>query len=150
MWTQHREASLKNKMNTNLTNIVVYHCRNLRLFQNGGQKVFSRSHPGLRLVAIPCSGKVEAHHLLKTLASGAAGVLVLACQQRACQFLEGSMRSSRRVNYARAWLEELGVEPERVQYLHVPPADLGALDGILEEFSEKLQVLGEITAAPPP
>lgn len=64
-------------------NIVVYHCRNLRLFKDGEQKTFARSRPGLKVVAIPCSGKMEAHQLLKTLAGGAQGVLVLGCAEKA-------------------------------------------------------------------
>lgn len=141
--------SLRQKdMDRNPTKIVVYYCRNLRLFQNGGQKVFARSRPGVSLVAVPCSGKVEAHHLLKTLAAGACGVLVLACQERACQFLEGSMRGRKRVDYARTWLKELGIEPERVAFTHVPPMDTEALDGVLRDFSTKLEAFGEIGATP--
>jgi len=135
-------------MDTNPTKIVVYYCRNLRLFQNGGQKAFTRSRPGVSLVAVPCSGKVEAHHLLKTLASGARGVLVLACQEKACQFLEGSMRSRKRADYARTWLKELGIEPERVAFTHVPPTDTEALDAVLRDFSTKLEAFGEFGEAP--
>jgi coenzyme F420-reducing hydrogenase delta subunit len=127
--------------------IVVYHCRNLRLFEDGGQKEFARSHPGLRLVAIPCSGKVEAHHLLKTLAGGAEGVLVLACKPNACQFLEGSMRSHKRADYARTWLTRVGIEPDRIEFVHVPPKDVTVLERVLEEFADHLQSFEHIPVA---
>lgn len=126
--------------------IVVYHCRNLRLFNDGEQKVFARSRPGLKLVAIPCSGKVEAHHLLKTLASGAQGALVLACAEKACQYMEGSMRSHKRVDYARLWLERIGIESDRLEFVHLPPMDRGALDSVLKEFTLKLESFDEIPA----
>jgi coenzyme F420-reducing hydrogenase delta subunit len=126
-------------METKPIKIVVYHCRNLRLFDSGDQKAFARSRPGLRLVAIPCSGKVEAHHLLKTLASGADGVLVLACAEKACQYLEGSRRSHKRADYAREWLRKLNIEPDRVEFIHLPPMDLDALDNALKEFAAKLE-----------
>ena len=121
------------------TKIVVYHCHNLDLFQDGGQKDFARSRPGLSLVAIPCSGKVEAHHLLKTLAADAEGILVLACAERACQYLEGSMRSRKRVDYAQRWLEQLGIEPDRLQFVHLPHGNLENLDRAIEEFASKLE-----------
>ena len=127
--------------------IVAYHCRNLQLFTGDEQKDFQRSHPGLTLVAIPCSGKIEAHHLLKTLAGGAEGVLVLACAKNACRYLEGSMRSHKRVEYARSWLVELGLETERLDYVHVPPRDVAALDTLLKEFSSKLETFGTSAAA---
>lgn len=126
--------------------IVVYHCRNLRLFKPGEQKTYTRSRAGLSMVAVPCSGKVEAHHILKTLATGADGVLVLACAEKACQYLEGSMRSRKRSDYARSWLEKIGVEPERVQFVHFPPMDPEALDKTLDEFAAKLESLGTTPA----
>ena len=125
--------------------IVIYHCRNLQLFKNSDQKAYARSHPGLKLVAIPCSGKMEAHHLLKTLAGGADGVLVLACREKACKYMEGSMRSHKRADYARSWLEEIGIEPERFQFIHVTPMDTGALDKIVEDFSRELDTFGKIS-----
>ncbi len=102
--------------------------------------------PGLSLVAIPCSGKMEAHHLLKTLAAGAEGVLVLACAEQSCQYLEGSRRSHKRADYARSWLERLNIEPDRVEFLHMPPMDVQALEKILKEFTAKLKSFGTMPA----
>ena len=133
-------------MATDPLRIVVYHCRNLQFFQNGEQKTFTRSLPGIRLVAIPCSGKLEAHHFLKTLASGAQGVLVLACAESACQYVEGSMRSRKRVDYARTWLDKLGVEPGRIMFVHIPPMDVEALNRTISEFSSRLTAFDSIPA----
>lgn len=131
-------------METNPVKIVAYHCRNLQLFKPGEHKAFMRSRPGLSLIAIPCSGKVEAHHLLTTLAEGAKGVLVLACGEKACRYLEGSMRAHKRVEYARWWLQQIGIEPDRVEFVHIPPNDPGALDKFLKEFTFKLESLETI------
>lgn len=125
-------------------NIVVFHCRNLRLFEGGNHKAFARSRPGLRLVAIPCSGKVEAHHLLKTLAGGARGALVLACAEKACKFFEGSMRSGKRMEYARSWLQEIGMEPDRLEFVHARPMDLDEVDRIVKEFTARLESFDQI------
>jgi len=116
----------------------------LKLFSNGGQKIFARSHPGLSIVTVPCSGKLEAHHLLKTLAGGAEGVLILACAEKACQYMEGSMRSRKRADYARLWLTRLNIEPERIEFSHCKPMDQEALDKTLREFTEKLESFGTI------
>jgi len=133
-------------METNPIRIVVYHCRNLRLFKNGEQKAFARSRPGVTLVALPCSGKVEAHHLLKTLAGGAQGVLVCGCAEAACQYLEGSMRAHKRVAYARSWLRQIGIETERLQFVHLPPMDGNALDEALNGFTARLESFGNVTS----
>jgi len=124
--------------------IVAYHCRNLRLFEKGNQKAFARSMPGLSLVAIPCSGKLEAHHLLKTLAAGAEGVLILGCAENACQYMEGSRRSHKRTDYARAWIEKLGIEPGRLKFVHLAPMDRDGLETALKEFAIRLETFGTI------
>ena len=132
------------------TKILVFFCHNLQLFKNGSRNDFARSWTGLKFVALPCSGKVEAHHLLKALAGGVQGVLVLACAESACQFLEGSMRSRRRLQYARTWLEELGIEPARLEFRHISPMDLDALETILREFNGRLQVFGKLSTSSAP
>ena len=134
-------------MKTKPIKMVVYHCHNLRLFRHGEQKIYERARQGVRLVAIPCSGKVEAHHLLKTLAGGVDGVLVLACAEKACQYLEGSKRSHKRLDYARSWLEKIGLEPERLEFVHLPPMDREALDTTLKEFARKLESFDTLPAA---
>ncbi len=126
--------------------IVAYYCHNLRLFQNGNQKTFARSMPGLSLVAIPCSGKLEAHHLLKTLAAGAEGVLVLACAENACQYMEGSMRAQKRMYYSRTWLEKLNIEPGRLELVHLTSNDRDGLEAALKEFTVRLEAFGTIPA----
>lgn len=134
------------EMESNPTKIVVYHCRNLGLFKQGDHKDFERSHPGLKIVAIPCSGKIEAHQLLQTLARGCDGVLVLACKESACMYLEGSMRSRRRLEYARSWLEQLGIPPERLAFKHSTPMDTQALEQKISEFRLTLESFAKIPA----
>jgi F420-non-reducing hydrogenase iron-sulfur subunit len=124
--------------------IVVYHCTNLKLFKNSEHKTYARSQPGLSLVAIPCSGKMEAHHLLNTLAGGASGVLVLGCAQKACQYLEGSKRSNKRAEFARSWLKKVDIEPDRIQFVNIPPMDLKALDKTIEDFTSLIKSYGSI------
>ncbi len=123
--------------------IVVYHCRNLNLFQREEQREFLRFWPTVKLVAIPCSGKMEAHHLLKTLASGAEGVLVLACAETSCRYLEGSKRSHKRFDYARSWLAKIGLNPERIAFRHILPRDMVALETALQDLSHQLEAVNE-------
>lgn len=136
---------------TNTIRIAVYYCRNLELFSAYEQKTFSRSHPGVSMVSIPCSGKIEVPYLLKTLAAGFDGVLVLACAKAACQYFEGSLRSQRRVAYARSWLVKIQMEPQRIEFVHQPPKDVEALEKTLRDFRarlESLRLLSPIAVVP--
>lgn len=119
--------------------IVVFHCRNLKLFTQNEQRDFLRMWPGVKLVAIPCSGKLEAHYLLKTLASGVDGVVVLACKPSACHYLEGAQRSHKRFDYARLWLGKIGLDPRIIEFRHFTPMDRAGLEDLLSEFLLRLE-----------
>lgn len=131
-------------MKTYDSKIVVFHCRNLNLFPGGAQREFSKEWPGVSLVTIPCSGKIEAHFLLKTLAAGANGVIVLACAEQACKYMEGSTRSGKRVDYARFWLDKIGITPDRVEFVRLWPVSRQAMEAVLKDFITKLESYGAI------
>lgn len=122
-------------------NIVLYHCVNLQLFKEGRHRELQRSRPGLRIVAAPCSGKLEAAHMLKSLAGGADGVLILACEKEACKFFEGSARASKRMEHARLWLDELGIDNSRLALVHATPRNDQKAERILDDFLSGLTPL---------
>ena len=68
----------------------------------------------VRLVAMPCSSKVEVPHILKILADGADAVLVLACPEGGCQFLVGNNRAEKRIRYVQSLLQAAGLGEKRV------------------------------------
>lgn len=66
-----------------------------------------------KFVAMPCSSKAEVPHILKVLEEGADGVLVIACPDRACQFMVGNRRAEKRMGRVRELLEAAGLGAER-------------------------------------
>ena len=56
------------------------------------------------------------------------------------------MRSRKRVDYARTWLDKLGVEPGRIKFVQIPPMDVEALDRTIREFSSRLAAFNSIPA----
>ena len=64
--------------------------------------------------ALPCSSKIEPSYLLKILADGADGVLVVACPEGHCRNLVGNVRAEKRINYARSLLDTAGMGAERL------------------------------------
>lgn len=71
-------------------------------------------------VAVPCTGKLQPEHLLKAFEAGADIVCVMACAEDNCHYLEGSRRMSRRADYVRGLLDELGLGSERLMVFHLP------------------------------
>ena len=79
--------------------------------------------PTIRSVLVPCTGRVSPLHLLKALADGADGVYVAGCLVGQCHSREGNLYALDRIEFARALLESVGVEPERVQMFTMSAAD---------------------------
>jgi len=82
--------------------------------------------PNVRVVQVLCSGKVEAEWLLRAFEEGADAVYVAGCALGDCHFLEGNRQALRTVAYAKRLLAEVGLEPERLEFFHIP-ASAGTL-----------------------
>lgn len=70
--------------------------------------------PNVKIVRVPCTGKVDAIHILKALENGADGVYVAGCLEGDCHFKNGNLRAMQRVKQVQGLLDEIGIEPERV------------------------------------
>lgn len=73
----------------------------------------------VKVVQVPCTGRIEILHLLKPFEEGADGVYVAGCQEDSCQYISGIGKASKRVAHARKILEELDIEPERIGLFHL-------------------------------
>jgi coenzyme F420-reducing hydrogenase delta subunit len=71
--------------------------------------------PTVRLVLVPCSGRVGPLHLLSALAEGADGVMVAGCLEGQCHYREGNFNAIDRVTFVQRLLASVGVEPERAR-----------------------------------
>ena len=76
----------------------------------------------VKVVQVPCSGRVDAIHLLKAVEKGADGVYVAGCLEGECHFLEGNLKTKKKVAAVQALLAETGLEPERVQMFNLSSA----------------------------
>lgn len=101
----------------------------------------------IKLIEVPCSGKVENIHLMKAIEEGADGVLVLACIKESCQYLRGNLRAEKRVEYVRQILKEIGVEPEIVRYCNLAPNMNVRFAELVAEMVEDLKRIGSGSGA---
>jgi len=69
--------------------------------------------PTVRLILMPCTGRVSPLHLLSALAEGADGVMVAGCLLGQCHYREGNFSAVDRVAFVQRLLKSVGVEPER-------------------------------------
>ena len=76
--------------------------------------------PNIRIIKILCTGKIDAVLLLRAFEDGADAVYVAGCALGDCHFLEGNLGAIRTVAHAKMLLTEIGLEPERLEFFHIP------------------------------
>jgi len=98
----------------------------------------------VRVKELPCTGKVDTQYLLHALEGGGRGICVVACSRGECTLAQGNYRAEIRVGTVRRLLEEIGVEPERVELLHCSSEDAPArLEELVRDSVERFAGLGE-------
>jgi coenzyme F420-reducing hydrogenase delta subunit len=96
----------------------------------------------IRVIKIPCTGKIDVIHLLRAFENGADAVYVAGCLEGDCHFLEGNYRAKKRVYYAKELLEEIGLEPERLEMFNMSAAMAFTFAEAAEEMTERAKRLG--------
>jgi len=101
------------------------------------------SYPSnVKIIQVPCSGRVDIIHLLKAIEDGADGVYVAGCLEGECHFLTGNFKAKKRVQYVKKVLEELGIEPERVEMFNLSAGEGPRFAEIATEMTERIRGLG--------
>jgi F420-non-reducing hydrogenase iron-sulfur subunit len=98
--------------------------------------------PNVRVLRLPCTGKVEAQHLVRAFERGVDGVIVAGCLEGGCHFQEGNLRAKKRVGLARQMLEEAGIDPQRLEMFNLSSADGPTFAEIVDLMTERIKALG--------
>ncbi len=96
----------------------------------------------VKVVRVPCTGKVDVVHILAAFENGADGVYVAGCLEGECHFLTGNLRAKKRVMYAKGLLEEVGISGERVAMYNLSAAEGARFAGIAKEMDDRIRGLG--------
>jgi len=123
--------------------VTIFHCANAL----GKYKVPGRSDVDFHVVAMPCSGMTREVHLLRAFEAGADAVIVFACPEGQCHYLEGNIRAGKRVARVRKILDEIGLNGGRLNIYRIQPQDENAVRDIVDRKVAGLDILGPNPAA---
>lgn len=104
----------------------------------------------VRVLRLPCTGKVEIDTMLTAFERGVDGLLVAGCLEGGCHFLEGNLRARRRVERTKVILAEIGLEPERLEMFNLSSAEGARFAEIVTEMNQRLAQLGPSPLRPTP
>ena len=96
----------------------------------------------LRIIRVPCSGRVNPLFVIKALLDGADGVLVSGCHPRDCHYSEGNYYARRRLETLKEFLPIIGIDPRRFEYTWVSASEGQKWRDVVTTFTQQVHAIG--------
>jgi coenzyme F420-reducing hydrogenase delta subunit len=96
----------------------------------------------LRVVRIPCTGRVDPLFVAKPLIYGVDGVLVSGCHPKDCHYAVGNLYARRRLEVLKNFLSFMGIDKRRFDYTWVSASEGQRWQQVVSDFSERIHQLG--------
>jgi len=96
----------------------------------------------VRIIRVPCTGKVDVLHILRCFERGADGVYVVGCREGDCHYQDGNFRARKRVEQARQLLDRIGVGGQRVRMCNLSSSDAPLFTRFAEEMHQAVLSTG--------
>jgi coenzyme F420-reducing hydrogenase delta subunit len=116
------------------------HCAYAAADLAGGSRISYSS--ALKIVELPCTGRVDVLHVLRTFEDGADGVLVAGCLPGRCHYLKGNLHARQRVDYLSGLLADIGIEDGRLRMINVSAAMGSQFAEMASELIARIVELG--------
>ena len=100
--------------------------------------------PNIRVIRVPCSGRVNPFFLIKSLQCGIDGVLVSGCHPGECHYVSGNLVARRRFAILKALVEYIGIEPGRLNFSWVSAAEGEKFSRVVDEVVKEVKALGPV------
>ncbi len=98
--------------------------------------------PNIKIVLLPCTGRLDIVEVMHAFEQGADGVLVAGCLEGDCHFQKGNLNARRRVEYIRKLLDQIGLNGQRIRMVNMSSAMGAHFARAATEFTAEIQSLG--------
>ncbi len=98
--------------------------------------------PNIRVIRVPCSGRISPFFIVACLQNGADGVLVSGCHPGDCHYLSGNYSGRRKFALLKRLMEYAGLEEGRVQFSWVSASEGGRFAEVVTRVTEAVKALG--------
>ncbi len=96
----------------------------------------------IKIIRLPCTGKVDARYLLRCFQKGADGAYVVGCLEGTCHYNDGNFKARAKVEYVRDLLEEVGMEGDRLRMYNLSSGEGPTFAAYAKEMTEHIKQLG--------
>jgi len=96
----------------------------------------------VRILKVPCSGRVDPLLILKGLRLGFDGVLVSGCHPGDCHYQTGNYRARRRIALTKKFLEYIGIPEERFKASWVSASEGAKFAQVVANVVKDIEEIG--------
>lgn len=102
--------------------------------------------PNVRIIRLPCTGRIDTLFILKAFERGADAVIVSGCHPADCHYTAGNYHARRRFAVFRDLLDFVGIDPARVTFSWVSASEGGKWAEVVDRTTERARLLGPFQA----
>jgi F420-non-reducing hydrogenase iron-sulfur subunit len=108
----------------------------------------SRMHmaSNVRIIRLPCTGRIDALFIIKAFERGADGVIVSGCHPADCHYTAGNYHARRRFIVFRELMSFMGIDPERVTFSWVSAGEGAKWRDVVNDTVTRVRALGPFEA----
>ncbi len=96
----------------------------------------------VRVIRVPCAGRINPFFILSAFQKGADGVLVSGCHPGDCHYISGNYSARRKFALLKGLLEHIGIEEGRLQFTWVSASEGERFASVIDTVTEKVLALG--------
>jgi len=98
--------------------------------------------PHVRIIKLPCTGRIDPLFIIKAFENGADGVLVSGCHPGDCHYSTGNYHARRRWIAFKSLLEFCGIDEKRIQFSWVSASEALKWVDLINMTTDKVKELG--------
>ena len=98
--------------------------------------------PSVRIIRVPCTGRINPFYIVKALQSGADGVLVSGCHPGECHYISGNLVARRKFAALKSFLSYIGLEGDRTLFTWVSASEGDRFAQVIRGVTAKVKALG--------
>lgn len=98
--------------------------------------------PNVKLIKLPCTGRIDPVFIIKAFEKGADGVLVSGCHPGDCHYNAGNYHARRRWIMFRRMLETMGIDSNRLHFSWVSASEGKKFTEVVNELIDKVRIAG--------
>ena len=96
----------------------------------------------VRIIRVPCSGRINPLYIVRALQNGADGVLISGCHPGDCHYISGNLVARRKFAVIKRLLIYIGIEPDRVQFSWVSASEGNRFAALMNKVIADIKRIG--------